>query len=159
MRQECCQRAGSVAMPLGTRIKFATSYKMALAGGLSANLPLPDWGRFARNSGPASSPHSLHFACSITCRSNQARNSGGTKDYETAQDRHSFGRVHGPHRIAGLLGARPDVRQSSTQPSIALQIWLSSGPGAEPLSPSRRLLTRAEIPVEIPIRGPFATSA
>src|ERR1700680_3243319 len=34
MRQECCQRAGSVAMPLGTRIKFATSYKMALAGGL-----------------------------------------------------------------------------------------------------------------------------
>jgi hypothetical protein len=27
MRQECCQRAGSVAMPLGTRIKFATSYK------------------------------------------------------------------------------------------------------------------------------------
>ena len=41
MRQECCQRAGSVAMPLGTRIKFATSYKMALAGGLSATLPLP----------------------------------------------------------------------------------------------------------------------
>src|ERR1700693_3615131 len=39
MRQECCQRAGSVAMPLGTRIKFATSCKMAFAGGLSANLP------------------------------------------------------------------------------------------------------------------------
>src|SRR5260370_17327552 len=30
------------------------------------------------------------------------------RNYETAQDRHSFGRVHGPHRIAGLLGARPD---------------------------------------------------
>src|ERR1700722_15216990 len=51
-------------------------------------------------------PHSLYFACSITC-SNQARKSDGT-NYETAQDRHSFGRVHGPHRMAGLLGARPD---------------------------------------------------
>src|ERR1700730_6529107 len=63
--------------------------------------------RFDRNSGPV--PSLIAYTSLVQSHAAPIkRETRVVRNYETAQDRHSFGRVHGPHRIAGLLGARPD---------------------------------------------------